>query len=221
MSQKILVVDTETTGLGHSIEIVELAFIQIDESLTVISEHNFRVKPGIPISPGASGVHGITDDMVSDCPALEEVLCRFPEDFFSDIFLIGHNISFDKRLLDKYWNVTGQLCTLKAARNILPLAPDHKLQTLRYFLNLPVPKERGHGAYVDTLVTFHLLSKLLEISGDSLVDFVDTHTKTQVLTLMPWGKHKGQALTSLPKNYVQWLLTLPDLDKDLRSSLKI
>ena len=34
---------------------------------------------------------------------------------------------------------------------------------------------------------------------------------------MPFGKHKGQQLGEIPRNYLQWLLTLDDLQPALRS----
>lgn len=39
------------------------------------------------------------------------------------------------------------------------------------------------------------------------------------MTKLTFGKHKGVLITALPEDYKQWLLSLPDLDKDVRYTL--
>jgi hypothetical protein len=38
--------------------------------------------------------------------------------------------------------------------------------------------------------------------------------------VMPFGKHKGTAITELKPSYVNWLLTLDSLNPDLRLNLE-
>jgi hypothetical protein len=38
--------------------------------------------------------------------------------------------------------------------------------------------------------------------------------------VMPFGKHKGTAITELKTSYVNWLLTLDSLNPDLRLNLE-
>jgi DNA polymerase III subunit epsilon len=59
------ILDTETTGLGDSAEIVEIA------AITSTSQYRSLVKPCTTISEGASKIHGITEDQVSDAPYFE------------------------------------------------------------------------------------------------------------------------------------------------------
>ena len=56
------VLDTETTGLSETDEIVEIAIIRLDDGSEVI---NTLVNPSIPISKEATAIHGITDDMAA------------------------------------------------------------------------------------------------------------------------------------------------------------
>jgi hypothetical protein len=37
---------------------------------------------------------------------------------------------------------------------------------------------------------------------------------------MPFGRYRGQPLSALPSDYLQWLLTLDDLREPLRSSIR-
>ena len=222
---KILVADTETTGQSRKDKICELAFIQIDHDLNVVREWSSLIDPEYPISPGAMGVHGITQEAVADAPTMEEAmeLILVPEQGeFDDVFLICHNIPFDKRFLSPYWGITHTLCTLKLAQRIYPDAPNHKLMTLRYHLDLEVDvgAKEAHGALADTQVLFALLKRQLKDADMDLYEAMGYHAKPELVTHMTFGKHKGKALADLPAPYVKWLFTLDNLDEGLRMSLE-
>lgn len=219
---KILVADTETSGFSGKDGIVQLAYIEINPDLEVIAEFDTLVDPECPISPGASGVHGLVDADVVEAPTMpelmEEILIpRFGK--FEDVLLIAHNCSFDLRFLKHHWGVTGTLCTLKLARKLLPDAPDHKLQTLRYHLKLDVPEAAAHSARGDALVLLALLKHLIAMGDMDLFELVGYHLRPEKITHMPFGKHKGTVIADLPGSYKLWLLALPDLDETLRWSL--
>lgn len=218
---KILVADTETSGLSKADGICQLAFTEINHELEVITSWDSLIDPECPISPSASGVHGITDKMVEDAPTMAEAMEILVEKFgsFDDILLICHNISFDLRFLRPYWGVSATLCTMKAARKLIPESPDHKLQTLKFFLGWSQNIEGAHSAAGDVADLFELLKILVGRSGMDLFGLLGYHMRPEKLTHMPWGKHKGVPLEELPKQYRSWLLTLPDLDESLRWSL--
>lgn len=224
--QRIIVADTETTGFNPKTEeIVEIAFVEIDEGFNEISRLETIVNPGVPISPGASAVHGITDADVIDYPSMERTLQNFEPDYFKDVFLIAHNARFDRSFLKKFWNITGELCTLKAARQLYPQAENHQLQTLRYWLKLnSAIGERkdnlAHSAMGDVVVLLALLKRMIKDSGKSLSLFHEDVDRPREITTMSFGKHKGTELKDLPKTYVQWLLKLKDLDSNLEASLR-
>jgi DNA polymerase III epsilon subunit-like protein len=224
--QRIIVVDTETTGFSPKTEeIVEIAFIEIDENFNELSRFEAMVNPGVPISPGASAVNGITDEDVVDCLSMEETLQNFGPDYFKDVFLIAHSARFDRSFLKKFWNITGELCTLKAARQLYPEAENHKLQTLRYWLKLDnAIGERkdnlAHSAMGDVVLLLALLKRMVKDSGKPLAVFHEDVDRPKEIIVMPFGKHKGMKLRSLPKAYVTWLLNLDRLDGDLEASLR-
>lgn len=218
---RILVADTETSGLSKQDGICQLAFTEINPQLEVIASWDSLIDPECPISASASGIHGITDDMVADKPTMAEAMELLEQQFghFNDVLLCGHNCQFDHRFLQPYWGITAQLCTLKVARRLVPEAPDCKLQTLKFFLGLGSSIEGAHSAAADVADTLALLKHLLGRADMDLFELMGWHLRPQRIEIMPWGKHKGAALAELPASYRQWLLTLPDLSEDLRWSL--
>jgi exodeoxyribonuclease X len=220
MPTRILIADTETTGLGSDAEICELGYVEVDTELHTIRDFESLINPKGLISPAASGVHGITNKMVESAPSLEQVVAEDSRGFES-VVLIAHNAPFDARFLRRVWNIVETLDTLKLARQFYPKAPDHKLQTLRYYLDLEVLyKGDAHSALFDVYCVYALLVRMVKDSGRSLEELIKLGNKPVEYKTMPWGKHKGVALDKLPPRYVTWLLGLPDLDSELRASLE-
>lgn len=129
-----IVFDLETTGLSPAAdEIVEISGIKVLEN-TAVKEFSTLVNPGIPISPAAARVNGITDEMVRHAPPLAEALGNFL-DFAGDRVLVGHNIhTFDMVFLRAgAARKLGRdipndyVDTLYLARNCLPFLTRHRL----------------------------------------------------------------------------------------------
>ena len=221
---RIFVGDTETSGFSRKDGICELGFVEINPDLEIIADWHSLIDPECPISPAASGVNGITDADVEFEPTMPEAMKILEEKFglFDQILLVAHNAPFDHRFLCKYWNIVNTFCTCKAAKKIYPNAPDHKLMTLRYYLDLEVEMkgiEGAHTAMGDTLVLFALLKRLIADSGYDLYDLIGYAIRPEKVTHMTFGKHKGMPLVELPQQYREWLLALPNLDDGLRWSL--
>ena len=66
IAEKPVYIDTETTGLEKTDEIVEFSIVDFDGSILYSS----LVKPSKPIPTEASRIHGITNEMVSVCSKL-------------------------------------------------------------------------------------------------------------------------------------------------------
>jgi DNA polymerase III epsilon subunit-like protein len=161
------VADTETTGADSNDRPCEVAWYEIDEHLSVLDERHSLIDPQMPISATASGIHGITNADVADAPTMVEFVQSLGADFFGEgdeILLIAHNVAFDRRMLQPYFPITDELCTLRLARRIWPKAENHKLPTLMYLLNL----ERGksHSAHGDVHTCFDLLRRIVDTSGE-------------------------------------------------------
>lgn len=218
----IIIADTETTGVGPDDHICELAFLEVDMDLNILSEFQTLIRPPVPISPQASAASHITNAMVADAPTLEEAIAGLPSRLFSDISLIGHNAQFDARFLKRIMHITEVLCTLKGARMVYPDAPDHKLQTLRYWLELEAEAGQeitAHRAMSDVLITRLLLMRMTDNISEFYHRILEHEAKP--ITVMPFGKHKGKLISDLPRNYVAWaLLNIQNLEPPLREALE-
>jgi DNA polymerase III epsilon subunit family exonuclease len=163
--QRVLAVDTETTGLnpaeGHGL--VEVATVAIDE--TGLGESwSSLVRPERPIPPDASAVHGITDAMVADAPPSDRIAAGLRERC-SDQTLVFHNASFDLPFLNDLLRQAGQPPLLNPIIDTLGLARglggpgSNSLGALAARLGLP--RETRHRALGDARTTARLLIELI------------------------------------------------------------
>jgi DNA polymerase-3 subunit epsilon len=94
VKQPFLILDTETTGLGPWDRIVEIAVI--DETGDVLL--NTLINPVMHIPAGVTTIHGITDEMVQDCPTFQDILPEL-ETILADELVVIYNVAFDTRFL--------------------------------------------------------------------------------------------------------------------------
>lgn len=214
---RVIIGDVETSDLSSDAGVVEIAWAETDTSLTILNTAYSLINPGRPISPAASGVHGLLDRHVECAPTLDEFVGSAFDD--GEILFAAHNAKYDLAFFGpRIKNLVGTLCTLKMARLIYPEAPDHKLQTLRYYLAL----EGGdsHSAAGDVEVLVNLIKRMVADSNMNLIELWHLSQRPVMIDKISFGKHKGKNLRDLPRDYVRWLLTLPDLDDNLRFSLE-
>lgn len=207
------ILDTETASLSGGV--VELAYLRVDEKLNVLEEYVTRVNPERAIDPGAQNIHGISDDDVKTCHTLEQVCEKIG---LRSIALIGHNCSFDRRMIQKSVEVRRELCTLALAREYVKGTTNCKLETLQRELNLPT--RDSHSALGDVHTVRDLLLHILEASGQTLETLFDRQDRPRILTTMPIGKHKGELMLKVPRAYRAWLLEQSDLEKNLKYTLE-
>jgi len=97
-----LYLDTETTGLHQSAEVIEIGVIDDQENVLIDS----LVKPRGKIDPAAGRIHGITSKMLADAPAWDQVWSQV-EAVLLDRRIGVYNVEFDLRLLkqshNRYW----------------------------------------------------------------------------------------------------------------------
>ena len=143
---KVLVFDTETTGLPEGKNpsiydhdkwphVIQFSFIlyDIDKNI-VMGVHDYIISIGkkIPISPKSIEIHGITRKISENNGiSIKDALVIFNICLNKADVIIGHNISFDKRLLmvesfrnnvPQYFTVENkgkpEYCTMKNGTNI-------------------------------------------------------------------------------------------------------
>lgn len=157
------VIDTETTGLGKTDRVVEIAVVLVDgERLEVIDEFDTLLNPMRDIGP--TDVHGLTPSMVSAAPTFEEVAGGVA-DRIEGCVLVAHNLRFDERMLALEFDRLGAdlepgrgVCTLALTGDRLSVACE------RYGIALT----HHHRALVDARAAAQLLIRVFD-SDDDLV----------------------------------------------------
>lgn len=86
--------DTETTGLGNHDEVCSVAVVDLAGQVLLES----LVKPSKPIPADATNIHGITDEMVKDAPALESLFDQLRAALEGKT-VIAYNAPFDWGML--------------------------------------------------------------------------------------------------------------------------
>jgi DNA polymerase-3 subunit epsilon len=121
------------------------------------------MRPGAPIPPDATRVHGITDAMVADAPEPADV-ARTLREACADLPLVFHNAPFDLPFLAALFRETGAkplynpvVDTLGLARGLFG-AGSNSLGALAARLELP--KEPAHRALGDARTTAGLFLAL-------------------------------------------------------------
>lgn len=160
MENDYTVLDFETTGLTPGInEIIEIGAIKYRNDKPIDTFQTY-VKPIIDeIDPYITKLTGISEETVVNSPSLKDVL---PEliNFIDSENIVAHNASFDMKFLLTEMNNNNipyqkfrVIDTLPLARKNLPFLKNHKLQTLKEYLNLDI---ESHNALDDCKVTGEL-----------------------------------------------------------------
>jgi DNA polymerase-3 subunit epsilon len=107
LDRPLAVLDLETTGHDPKLDrIVEVSVLRVRPD----GGHDHRtrrVRPGVPIPPGATAIHGIGDGDVADSPAFRAIAPGLAR-FLDGCDLAGFNIlNFDLRLLAAEFNRVG------------------------------------------------------------------------------------------------------------------
>lgn len=94
LAAKPVYLDTETTGMHLSAEVIEIGII--DDQGQILFDQ--LIRPRGRIDPAAGRVHGITPEMLADAPTWEQVWPR-AEAVLLDNKIGVYNVEFDLRLI--------------------------------------------------------------------------------------------------------------------------
>jgi DNA polymerase-3 subunit epsilon len=135
LSSPLAIVDLETTGAHPAWErITEIAVVEVVDG-EVASEWSTLVNPGTPIPAAIQALTGITNEMVEDAPAFEDLAEALYERLEGRVF-VAHNARFDCGFLRHAFERTGikfrprMLCTVKLSRRLYPEHARHNLDSL-------------------------------------------------------------------------------------------
>lgn len=129
--------DTETTGLRPQSEhLVEIAAVRFNLESGAKEHFQSLINPEVPIPPGATRIHGITDAMVAKAPTLPQVLPLFFR-FIEGAIPVAHNAPFDLGFIALHGLRIGHtlpempvLDSCMMARRVFTEQPSCRLQSL-------------------------------------------------------------------------------------------
>lgn len=219
------ILDTETSGPNSTPPdmVCEAASVDYD-SVTgqLMSPRSGLAHIGIPMPPDAQGIHHISDQELEGKPDIsvvfKSVISPFP---YPNIVLVAHS-DYDQRVLKERLDPQVQwIDTLKAAYRLWPESPNHKNQTLRYFLKLQIPaKMQGglpHRALPDAVVTALILIEALKLtSAEQLIQWTK---EPSAFPRCPIGKKQGQAgkkWADVDEGFLTWMVNEEGMDHDLK-----
>jgi DNA polymerase III epsilon subunit-like protein len=186
--EKFLFFDTETTGLpidynapstdiNNWPRLIQLSWIITDQFYNVLSKHNHIIKPaGFTIPNQSASVHGITTDYANiNGENLIEILNLFASDLKTAKYIVGHNIDFDKKIIEAEfhrqniafsWCNTTSICTMKSSTDFCKIPNFYgyrypKLQEL-YIKLFDVDFENAHDAFSDISATLKCFKEMVK-----------------------------------------------------------
>ena len=210
---KVLIFDTETTGLPErnaSImdptkwpHVIQLSYILYDTELKMMidkKDNLIKIPLNVTITPESEAIHHISREMCeSDGIPILEALNMFNKTLDLCDIIVGHNLSFDKRLLmvesirlNKYqrFTVNGvkkpEYCTMKDSVNFCKIESVnsttgemyYKYPTLsELYIKLFGTEPKGtHNALSDVLICLRCYAKLnndYDIVDDAINNYLD------------------------------------------------
>lgn len=239
LDRPLAFLDLETTGLSTvSDRIIEMAVIRVTPQGDVL-EAVRRFNPGIPISPDATAVHGITDEDLADEPFFAARAKSLAE-LLEPCDLAGFNIRrFDLPMLLAEFKRAGVFFSIQSRRLIDAQVIFHREEprnlsaAARFYLSRE--HEEAHTALGDIRTTAAVLSAQLQKYSDLPRTLDGLHTYCDEVSpflteLDRWfnhrdgelvfrrGKHKGEPLAQVAAtapDYLQWMLGADDMDEEV------
>lgn len=174
---KIIVLDTETTGLIKPIPtdvkfqpfMTEIYACALDENFEFLGEYETLVKPPIPISAEITKITGITDEKLKDAPSFSMIYSDLYDFIKGTDIVVGQNIEFDINVIyyelmrhdfdKKFCWPKRHVCTIESSYHYKNKRLN--LQKLHEFLFGEGFKD-AHRAKVDVMATVRCFIELVK-----------------------------------------------------------
>lgn len=231
LERPIVWLDCETHSKKPDARICELGLIKLAPDASV-REWESLINPGVPIEPGATEVHHITDEMVQGKPTFEQLAESLAYGFSSCDFS-GYNVRFDLGVLFKEFKRVKVKWTYEGAYVVDPLRlwqilrPRKLADAVREFCDRePTEAHRALGDTQDVRdVLYGMLAKFPELprTVQGLHDMCVDPTRLDPDGRFAWdagvavcnfGKHKGVPMRKVPRDYYQWMLDAGDFSPE-------
>jgi len=231
LDRPLVFVDLETTGVNTTTDrIVEMTVLKIhpDGSREEKSE---RVNPGIPISPGATKVHGITDEDVAEKPGFGQY-AKSILSFLEGCDIGGFNaIRFDIPLLTAEFKRVGLDFEVADRHVVDPMVIFYQQEprdlAAAYEKYCGKSLDNAHSSTADVHAATEIfeaqvrqypdlpegMAELHEICHPREPDWIDDEGRliqSEQGPLIAFGKYNGRSLRDLAREdpgYLQWILS--------------
>ncbi|MGL6045361.1 MAG: 3'-5' exonuclease, partial [Vogesella sp.] len=128
MSQRLAVIDFETTGIGPGPDgrATEIGIVLLENG-QVVDRYQSLMNAGVWVPPMIQQLTGISNAMLKAAPPAAQVM-REAAAFVGTAPLVAHNASFDRKFWDYELGLLGLqrqqdfVCTLLLSRRLLPTA---------------------------------------------------------------------------------------------------
>lgn len=246
LRKPLVILDLETTGVNiASDRIVEFSALKVSpeggkEWLTL------RLNPGIPISPEATRIHGITDADVANEPHFKDVAKRIAS-FLEGSDLAGFNsMKFDIPILcEEFLRVN---VDFNPARHryvdvqVIFHKKEQRTLSAAYKFYCGMELENAHSAQADTAATYEILKAQLdrypdlENDIDKLSAFSAFNNNADLAgrivfneqreEVFNFGKHKGKPVELVFReepSYYSWMMNgdFPQNTKQVITAIKL
>ncbi len=165
MDRPLVFLDTETATLLGAPHLLELAAIRVEDG-EVVDRFETFVRPQVPVEEGVTAIHGIRDEDVRDAPDAGTAVAAFAR-WLGDTPIAAHGARIDAGVLAFECVRFGiplpavpMIDTVKLSRELIPDAPDHRLQTLCQILD--VETTVYHRALPDAVSCWKVLEACVE-----------------------------------------------------------
>lgn len=228
LKKPLAIFDLETTGINiGSDRIIEIAIIKIVPDGTKQVKRKL-LNPEMPIPPGATEVHGITNEMVKDAPTFKQAANEIKQ-FIDGCDLGGYNSNrFDVPILMEEFLRVGIEIDLKENRLVDVQRIFHQMEqrtlsaAYKFYCNKNL--DGAHSAEIDASATLEVLQAQVErypqlgksvesilkaIGEEEIVDFARRFIMENGKEIFNFGKHKGRPVADVLRQepqYYDWMM---------------
>ena len=198
-----LALDLETTGLDPKrSRIIEIGACLVKNG-AIERELSLLINPHQPLPARITDLTGITDEMLTEAPDMEDVIGQVME-FCQELPLLGHHVIFDYSFLKRAAVNAGfsferaGIDTLALCRRFMPEEEKKNLAAACAWFQ--VPEETAHRALSDARMSHFLYQKIRDLNFSQHEEAFLTKTLIyQVKRDQPSSKKKKEGLRELAK----------------------
>ena len=220
LSRPLCIIDTEWTHASAAdARLVSIAIARLlPGGETILRE--WVVNPGVPIDPGTTAVHGMTDADVKDLPPFAAVAFEIA-DLLEDADIGGYSVASDIQILENELNAAGHPLGTADLRIVDPLRlwqkrePRKLTDAYERFVG-PIPEDlRAHDALDDVRMTLAVIERMAgdrsagEMHAEAHPQMVDPTGKfvrdEQGRIAFAFGRHRGDPVDRHP-DFLDWML---------------